>query len=61
MGAMTSQITSLMIVYSIDYSGTDQRKHQKLHVTGHCEGNSPVKRDRRIPRTKVSNAENGSI
>ena len=28
MGAMTSQITSLTIVYSTVYSGTDQRKHQ---------------------------------
>ena len=28
MGAMSSQITSLMIVYSTVYSGADQRKHQ---------------------------------
>ena len=28
MGAMASQITSLTIVYSTVYSGTDQRKHQ---------------------------------
>ena len=28
MGAITSQITSLMIVYSTVYSGADQRKHQ---------------------------------
>ena len=28
LGAMASQITSLTIVYSIVYSGTDQRKHQ---------------------------------
>ena len=28
MGAMASQITSLTIVYSILYSGADQRKHQ---------------------------------
>ena len=28
MGAMVSQITSLTIVYSIVYSGTDERKHQ---------------------------------
>ena len=28
MGAMASQITSLTIVYSIIYSGADQRKHQ---------------------------------
>ena len=29
MGAVASQITSLKIVYSIVYSGTDQRKHQR--------------------------------
>ena len=28
MGAMASQITGLMVVYSTVYSGTDQRKHQ---------------------------------
>ena len=28
MGAITSQITSLTIVYSIVYSDADQRKHQ---------------------------------
>ena len=28
MGAMVSQITSLTIVYSIIYSGPEQRKHQ---------------------------------
>ena len=28
MGAMVSQITSLMIVYSTVYSGADQTKHQ---------------------------------
>ena len=28
MGAMTSQITSLTIVYSTVYSGAGQRKHQ---------------------------------
>ena len=28
MGAMSSQITSITIVYSIVYSGADQRKHQ---------------------------------
>ena len=27
-GAMASQFTSLSIVYSTVYSGTDQRKHQ---------------------------------
>ena len=28
MGAIASQITSLTIVYSMVYSGADQRKHQ---------------------------------
>ena len=28
MGAIASQITSLLIVYSTVYSGADQRKHQ---------------------------------
>ena len=41
MSAMASQITSLTIIYSAVYSGADQRKHQKLRVTGLCEGNSP--------------------
>ena len=38
MGAMTSQITSLTIVYSSVFSGTDQREH----VICLCVGNSPV-------------------
>ena len=41
-GMMPSQITSLTIVYSTVYSDTDQRKHQSLHVTGLCAGNSLV-------------------
>ena len=40
MTTMASQITSLMVVYSIVYSGADQRK-PKLHITGLCAGNSP--------------------
>ena len=28
MGVLVSQITSLAIVYSVDYSGADQRKYQ---------------------------------
>ena len=49
MGAMASQITSLTIVYSTVYSGTDQRKHQSsaslalvrgIHRSL-CAGNSP--------------------
>ena len=38
---MASQITSLMIVYSIVYSGRS-KKTSKLRVTGLCAGNSPV-------------------
>ena len=38
---MASQITSLTIVYSTVYSDADQRKYQKLRVTGLCVGNSP--------------------
>ena len=30
MGAMASQITSTMIVYSTVYSGTDERKHRSF-------------------------------
>ena len=40
--AMASQITHVSIVYSTVCAGADQRKHQKIHVTGLCEGNSPV-------------------
>ena len=41
MTTIASQITSLTVVYSIVYSDADQRKHQKLRVTGLCVGNSP--------------------
>ena len=45
-----SQITSLMVVYSIVYSGADQRKHQNSASLAFVRaGNSP---DRWIPRTK---------
>ena len=62
MSAIVSQITSLTIVCSSDYSATDQRKHQstsKLCVTGLCEGNSPGTGE--FPAQKASNAENASI
>ena len=59
MGAMVSQITSVSIVYSIVCSGTDQRKHQSLRVTGLCGGNSPGTGE--FPAQKASNAENVSI
>ena len=54
MSAMASQITSLTIVYSIVYSGTD-KKTPKLRVTGLCVGNSLVTGEFPAPRT--SNAE----
>ena len=40
-GAITSQITSLTIVYSTVYSDPDQRKTSQLRVTGLCARNSP--------------------
>ena len=49
-GAMTSQITSITIVYSTVYSGADQRKHQSsaslAFVWGEFTG------DQWIPSTK---------
>ena len=53
MGAMTSRITTHMIVYSTVYSGSDQRT-SKLRVTGLCERNSPVTGE--FPAQMVSNA-----
>ena len=50
MGAIASQITSLMIVYSIVYSDADQRKHQSSPLLAFVRGihrgpvNSPHKR-----------------
>ena len=44
MGAMTSQITSLTIVYSIVYSGADQRKHQSSASTVNSPHKWPVTR-----------------
>ena len=58
-GAMTSQIASLTIVYSAVYSGADQIKTSKLCVTGLCEGNSPVTGE--FPAQRSSNEENFSI
>ena len=42
MRAMASQITSLTMVYLTVYSGADQSKTSKLHVTALCAGNSSV-------------------
>ena len=58
MGMMTSQITSLIVVYSTFYSGANQRKHQ-LRVTGLCVGNSPGTGE--FLAKMASNAENVSI
>ena len=58
MGAMSSQITSLSIVYSTDYSGADQRKHQSSPSLAFV-GNSPVPGE--FPAQMASNAENVSI
>ena len=59
MSVMMSQFTSLTIVYSTVYSGEDQRKHQKLCVTGLREGNSPVTGE--FPTQRASNVESVSI
>ena len=60
MSAMASQITSLTIVYSTVYSGTDQRERtSKLRVTGLCAGNSPGTGE--FPAQMASDAENVSI
>ena len=59
MGAMTSQITSLTIVYSIVDSRRRSKKTSKLRVTGLCEGNSPVTDE--FPAQSASNAEKVSI
>ena len=49
MTMMASQITSLTVVYSIVYSGADQRKHQSSASLAFVWG---IHRDRWIPRTK---------
>ena len=60
MNAMASQITSLTSIYSIVYSGTDQRKHQSSVSLAFVRGihrwavNFPH-------HAKASNAENVSI
>ena len=54
MSAMASQITSLMIVYSTVYSGTDQRKHQSSASLAFVRGShwSPVNSPRTGPVTR---------
>ena len=55
MSAMSTQITSLTIVYSTIHSGVDQKKTSKLRVIGLCEGYGE------FPAQRASNAENVSI
>ena len=59
MDAIASQITSLTIVYSTDYSDADQRKHQSSASLAFVWGNSPGTGE--FPAQMASNAENVSI
>ena len=59
MGAMASQITSLMIVFLNRLFRRGSIKTSKLRVTGLCAGNSP--RTGEFPAQMASNAENISI
>ena len=54
MGAVASQITSLIIVYSTVYSGADQRKHQSSAslVFGRGIHRSPVNSPHKGPVTR---------
>ena len=54
MGAMASQITSLMIVYSSVYSGTDQRKYQSSESMAFVRGihRGPVNSPHKGPVTR---------
>ena len=55
MRAMASQITSLTIVYSNVYSGTDKKQTSKLHIAGLCARNSPVTGE--FPTQRASNVQ----
>ena len=55
MTTIASQITSLTVVYSTVYSDADQRKQQSSASLAFVWG---IHRDRWIPRTKTSYAEN---
>ena len=55
MTTMASQITSLTVVYSIAYSGADQRKHGHWPLCGEFTGAGE------FPTQRASNAENVSI
>ena len=56
MTAMSSQITSLKIVYSILYSRRISKTTSKLRVTGLCAGKSPVTGE--FPAQRATNVEN---
>ena len=58
MSAMASQITGVSIVCSTVCSGANQIKHQKVRITGLCEGHPPVTGG--FPSQRASNAENVS-
>ena len=59
MSAMSSQITSLAIVYSSDYSGTDQRKHKSSASLAFVRGIHRVTGE--FSAQMANNAENVSI
>ena len=59
MGSVASQITSLTIVYSVVYSGADQRKHHSPASLAISAGYSPGTGE--FPALMASNAENVSI
>ena len=59
MGAISSQITSLTIVYSTVYLRRSSNKTSKLRVTGLCEGGSLVTGE--FPAQRASDAENVSM
>ena len=59
MTMLASQITSLTVVYSIVYSGVNQRKHQSSASLAICAGNSPGTGE--FPAQMASYAENVSI
>ena len=58
MGTIASQITSLTIVYSVVYSGSDQLKHQSSASLAFVRG---IHRAGEFPARMASNAENVSI
>ena len=61
MGTMASQITSLTIVYSIVYSGADQRKHQSSASLAFVRGIHRGPGTGEFPTQMASNTENVSI